>query len=195
MFRLLGVHPGPDITIPAAASLAGISGGEAGRLLAELTATHLLTEHVPGRFAFHDLMRSYAAERAEQRDEGPERGAATHRALDFYLHTARAADRLLNPARDLPAVTAAQPGVVPEPLGSEGQALAWLNAEHRVLLAAVRWAADARFDGHAQQLPAALVTFLDRQGHLEDYAATQRTALARPRSGPEQPDEASPCVP
>ncbi len=178
MFRLLGVHPGPDITIPAAASLAGISGGEAGRLLAELTGTHLLTEHVPGRFAFHDLMRVYAAERAEQQDESPEREAAVHRALDFYLHTARAADRLLNPARDRPALTAAQPGVAPEPLDGEGQALAWLNAEHRVLLAAVRWAADARFDEHAQQLPAALVTFLDRQGHLDDYAATQRTALA-----------------
>jgi DNA-binding SARP family transcriptional activator/tetratricopeptide (TPR) repeat protein/DNA-binding XRE family transcriptional regulator len=178
MFRLLGVHPGPDITIPAAASLAGISGGEAGRLLAELTGTHLLIEHVPGRFAFHDLMRAYAAERAEQQGEGPEREAAIHRALDFYLHTARAADRLLNPARDLPALTVAQPGVAPEPLAGEGQALAWLNAEYRVLLAAVRWAAAARFDGHAQQLPAALVTFLDRQGHLEDYAVTQRTALA-----------------
>jgi DNA-binding SARP family transcriptional activator/tetratricopeptide (TPR) repeat protein/DNA-binding XRE family transcriptional regulator len=178
MFRLLSVHPGPDITIPAAASLAGISGGAAGRLLAELTGTHLLMEHAPGRFAFHDLMRAYAAERAEQQDDGSEREAAIHRALDFYLHTARAADRLLNPARDLPALTAAQPGVAPEPLGGEGQALAWLNAEHRVLLAAVRWAADARFDGHAQQLPAALVTFLDRQGHLADYAATQRTALA-----------------
>jgi hypothetical protein len=29
MFRLLGVHPGPDITVPAAGSLAGIPPGEA----------------------------------------------------------------------------------------------------------------------------------------------------------------------
>ena len=178
MFRLLGVHPGPDVTVPAAASLAGVSPGEAGRLLAELTGSHLLTEYAHGRFAFHDLMRAYAAELAAGQEDSRDRRAAVHRTLDFYLQTARAADRLLNPARDLPPLTAVQPGVVPELLESDRQALAWLQSEHRVLLAAVRWAADAGFDGHAQQLPAALVTFLDRQGHLEDYAATQRVALA-----------------
>jgi DNA-binding SARP family transcriptional activator/tetratricopeptide (TPR) repeat protein len=187
MFRLLGVHPGPDVTVPAAASLAGITHGEAGRLLAGLTGSHLLTEHARGRFAFHDLMRAYAAELAEGQEDAPERQAAVHRALDFYLQTARAADALLNPARDLPALIAAQPGVVPELLESDTQALAWLQGEHRVLLAAVRWAAETGFDGHAQQLPAALVTFLDRQGHLEDYAATQRTALAAAQRA-SQPD-------
>jgi hypothetical protein len=28
------------------------------------TAAHLLTEHVPGRYSFHDLLRDYAAEQA-----------------------------------------------------------------------------------------------------------------------------------
>jgi NB-ARC domain len=48
LFRLLGLHPGPDIPVAAAASLAGIPPGPARTLLAELTRVHLLAEHVPG---------------------------------------------------------------------------------------------------------------------------------------------------
>jgi DNA-binding SARP family transcriptional activator/DNA-binding XRE family transcriptional regulator len=62
MFRLLGVHPGPDITVAAAASLAGLPPGQAYQVLAELCDEHLLTEHVPGRYTCHDLLRCYATE-------------------------------------------------------------------------------------------------------------------------------------
>ena len=62
MFRLLGLHPGPEITAPAAASLAGVALREARRLLRELTRCHLLAEPSAGRYAFHDLLRAYAAE-------------------------------------------------------------------------------------------------------------------------------------
>jgi tetratricopeptide (TPR) repeat protein len=172
------VHPGPDITGPAAASTAGIPPAAARRLLAELTRTHLLNEHVPGRFAFHDLLRTYAAERAQEQDVGHECGLARHRALDHYLHTARAADHLLNRARMQPATDPPGPGVLPERLDDDEQALAWFGAERKVLLALVRWAADTASDFHASMLPGTLVTFLDRQGHLGDYAATQRIALA-----------------
>ena len=51
LFRLLGLHPGPDMTVNAAACLAGIA-GQARALLAELTRGNLLTEHRPGRYAF-----------------------------------------------------------------------------------------------------------------------------------------------
>src|SRR5215467_15823592 len=62
MFALLGLHPGPDISIPAAASLAAIAQAAARRLLRELARAHLIAEHAPGRYAFHDLLRAYAAE-------------------------------------------------------------------------------------------------------------------------------------
>src|ERR1700727_1258118 len=42
MFRLLGLHPGPDVSLPAAASLAGISRREASSALRELTRVHAL---------------------------------------------------------------------------------------------------------------------------------------------------------
>jgi hypothetical protein len=58
---LLGLHPGPDISVPAAASLAAVPSTRAGALLAELAAAHLLSEHRPGRYTAHDLLRAYAA--------------------------------------------------------------------------------------------------------------------------------------
>ena len=75
MFQLLGLHPGPDTTAAAAASLAGLDPGHARRLLRELTHAHLLTEHTPGRYTSHDLLRAYAAEQADanQDCEGPQR--------------------------------------------------------------------------------------------------------------------------
>ena len=61
MFRLLGLHAGPDVTIAAAASLAGVDRGQAAAAVAELADAHLIAEHAPGRYAFHDLLRAYAA--------------------------------------------------------------------------------------------------------------------------------------
>jgi len=88
MFRLLGVHPGPDVTAPAAASLAATPLPQASAALAELTATHLITEHSPGRYALHDLVRAYAAEQAHAEESADDLHAATGRLLDHYLHTA-----------------------------------------------------------------------------------------------------------
>ena len=75
MFRLLGLYPGPDITVCGAASLAGIAPDRARALLAELTRGHLLSEHRPGRYAFHDLLRAYASEQARDRDDDGARRA------------------------------------------------------------------------------------------------------------------------
>jgi tetratricopeptide (TPR) repeat protein len=178
MFRLVGVHPGPDISAPAAASLAGLPVGQARRALGELTRAHLLSEHLPGRFSCHDLLRAYAAERATALDSPPQRRAAVHRVLDHYLQTACAADRLLRPSRDAVALPPPQPGTLPEsPVGPD-QALAWFDAEHKVLLAATVHAAGAGFSRHAWQLPWVLATFFSLRAHYDDLADTQRTAMA-----------------
>jgi len=86
MFRLLGLHPGPDVAVTAAASLAAVPPGQARALLAELTRAHLLAEHAPGRYAFHDLLRAYASELASAQECPADRASAVHRLLDHYLH-------------------------------------------------------------------------------------------------------------
>ena len=178
MFGLLGVHPGPDITVPAAASLAGVRPGQAGQALAELTRAHLLTAPACGRYACHDLLRAYAAEQAAALDGQDGRHAAAGRVLDHYLHTAHAAALLLSPSRTPVTLAAPRPQVTPERLASYQEALDWFEAERQVLLAAVTLAAETGFDVHGWQLPWALADFLDRRGHWHDGAALQRTALA-----------------
>jgi len=182
MFRLLGLHPGPDITVAAAASMAGFPARQAHRLLGQLVQMNLLTEHVPGRFAFHDLLRAYAAEQAGAYDRETERQEAIHRILDHYLHTGYDANRLMHPAR-VPRIELAPPrtGVVPEILASSEQALEWFTREHLVLLAVGALAAATGFDAHAWQIPWTMTDFLDRRGHWQDWIDSQRIALSAAR--------------
>jgi len=178
MFRLLGLHSGPDISLPAAASLAGIPRAEVGTMLSELTRSHMATEHLPGRFTFHELLRAYAADQAERHDPAGERDAATRRMLDHYLHTAMAATMRYSPHRPPLRPEALQPGVLPGEMADKDQAMAWFEAEVAVLLTLIGFAEAREFDTYAWQLPWALGPFFDRRGWLQSYASIQRTALA-----------------
>lgn len=181
MFRQLSVHPGPDITLPGAAGLTGLPLQQARRLVRELTSAHLLTEHAPGRFAFHDLLRAYATEQARVLDSSAARRLALRRVLDHYLHTARAAALVLSPAREPIMLAPPQPGAQPAGLAGYREALDWLDAEHKVLLTITAEAAGAGFDTHAWQIPWTLVTFFVMRGNYYDLAVTERTALAAAR--------------
>jgi DNA-binding SARP family transcriptional activator/tetratricopeptide (TPR) repeat protein len=178
LFRLLGLPPGPEVSASAAASLVGLPPAHVRSLLDELTRANLLVQHAAHRYTCHDLLRAYAIDLARRVDTDGDRRAATGRLLDHYLRTAYAADRLIYPARDPLSIVSVQPGVRPEAIADQGQALDWFTANHRVLLAAVEHAAATGFDGHAWQLAWTLVTFLNRQGHWQDLAAAGRTALA-----------------
>ncbi len=178
MFRLLGLHAGPDVTIAAAASLAGVDRGQAAAAVAELADAHLIAEHAPGRYAFHDLLRAYAAYLAGTTDGDVERRDAVRRVLDHYLHTASAGSGLLNPVRPQLPLEAPGRGVMPEPLGGMGDALAWFEAERQVLIAAITQAAETGLDAHAWQLPWAVWLFFDREGYWHDQVAIQRIAIA-----------------
>jgi DNA-binding SARP family transcriptional activator/tetratricopeptide (TPR) repeat protein len=178
LFRLLGLHVGPDVSAAAAAGMTGLALSETRRRLGELTQAHLLTEHSPGRFSCHDLLRAYAAELAQSADSEAERLAATGRMLGHYLHTAYAASLFLAPARRPVTLAALQPGVTPEHIADTGQALAWFEAEDRVLLGAVTRALDAGFDTHAWQITWALSRFLDHKGRWHDWTAAEQVALA-----------------
>ncbi len=178
MFRLLGLHPGPDISLSAAASLAGISRAEAGTALRELTRTHMAAEHLPGRFTFHNLLRAYAADQGERHDPAPERSAAVQRMLDHYLHTAMAASQRFSPFRSPLRLAAPQPGVLPAEMADKDQAMAWFDAEAPVLLTQIEYASANGFDTHAWQIPWTLGPFFHRRGRWRSYAVSQRIALA-----------------
>ncbi|GIF48244.1 SARP family transcriptional regulator [Asanoa ferruginea] len=171
VFTLLGVSPGPDIGLAAAASLTALTCDEVRPLLRELVDAHLVHQHRVGRYRMHDLVRLFAVERAA--DAGP----ALRRLLDHYLHTAHPAALLLSPQRDPLTLAAASPGVLPEPLDDLAAALAWFSREHQVLLAAIEHAGDA----HVGPLSWTLATYFDRQGHWHDWAAVARKAVESTR--------------
>lgn len=141
LFRLLSLHPGPDVAAPAVASLAGADGQTIGPLLTELTRANLFTEHTYGRYAFHDLLRAYAADLADETEPPAERRDAVHRLLDHCLHTAHAADLALHPHFSAISLPPPRAGVTPERPRSRSAAAAWFTAEVPVLLAAVPLAA------------------------------------------------------
>jgi DNA-binding SARP family transcriptional activator/tetratricopeptide (TPR) repeat protein len=164
LFRLLGLHFGPDISTPAVVSLAGMPKEQVRHALAELTRAHLVSERIPGRFAFHDLLRAYATEIVHTHDPDDYRYAARYRILDHYLYTACRADELLNRHRDRPFTLAdPSPGVMPERPADQKQALAWFESEHAVLLAVLLQATG--FDTHIWQLAWALTPFFEYKGH------------------------------
>jgi hypothetical protein len=177
MFRLLGLHPGPDVTVPAAARLAAVSQVSARHAIDELTRCSLLAEHSPGRFACHDLLRNYAVELTSVQDREADRQAALRRVLDHYLQCSVAVSQSLDPTREQIRVLPPEPEAVTERIVAPADAHAWFEAEHDVLVAAAAKAARGGFDVHAWQLPWAIENMLSRRGRWHDMEGTHRIAL------------------
>jgi DNA-binding SARP family transcriptional activator len=179
MFRLLGLHQGPDISVAAAASLAGLSAGQARGALTELTRASLLTEDAAGRLSCHELLHAYAAERAAEAERAVEREAARRRLADHYVRTARAASERLYPARGHVELPPWPPDVAPEKFTSYEAALAWFDAEHRVLQEAIiAMAAEPGLEAYCWTLAWHWSPILKRRNQLQEVAALQRMALA-----------------
>jgi tetratricopeptide (TPR) repeat protein len=85
-FRLLGLHPGPDLDIDAAVALTGSSPQPARAALGALTAAHLVQRTGGGRYVMHDLLRAYAVSVPA---DGEETRSAINRLLDYYLAAER----------------------------------------------------------------------------------------------------------
>jgi DNA-binding SARP family transcriptional activator/tetratricopeptide (TPR) repeat protein len=196
-FRLLSLHPGPDISAAAAASLIAVSPAQARAALAELVRASLLTEDAFGRFSCHDLLRAYAVELSARADSEAERDAARHRVADHYLRTAHAAANRVFPARGQVPLPPAAPGVTAEEFvpagpsaaeaasdasdssdGSYEAALGWFLAEQRVLRGVLELAAAHGLDQHCWKLAWFWSPKLKRRGRLHEVLTVQRMALA-----------------
>ncbi|OKI85251.1 AfsR/SARP family transcriptional regulator [Micromonospora sp. CB01531] len=176
LFRLLSLFPGPDIGLPAAASLAGIPRREAAALVGELTRTRLLTEDKCLRYSFHDLIRTYAMELAEEQEPAVEQRTTMLRIFDHYRQTAHAAHLHFRPTIESPTPPAPLPSVTPEVIDDASQAMAWFMAERHNLQIAVGWAAR---HGLAPAWPFALtlLMFYQRTGMALAWANTAQIAL------------------
>jgi DNA-binding SARP family transcriptional activator/tetratricopeptide (TPR) repeat protein len=190
LFRLLGLHAGPDISAPAAAALAGLPPREARGPLAELTRAHLLTEHFPGRYTLHDLLRVYAAERVRVEETRQERDLALGRLLTWYLHTADAAYPHITPNRRRIPLEPRPQDCRPLEFTTHERALDWCETERSNLIVAVHQAAQAGQTRIAWRLPAVLWGFFYLRSHVHDWLDTARTGLAAARDAGDREGEA-----
>jgi DNA-binding SARP family transcriptional activator len=189
-FRLLGLWQGPSISIAAAAALFGVPEYSAEDALEVLVDTHLLESVTTDRYRFHDLLRVYAAERAEADLPAAERDAAITRLLTWYMRTADAAATAVSPHRYNIVLDPA--GTDPPPLAFAGvdDALAWYDSERANLVAATRQAAASGRHDIAWRLPAPLFSMFNRRGNWAECIATHHIALDSSRQAGNRPGEA-----
>ncbi|WJD99503.1 ATP-binding protein [Streptomyces antimycoticus] len=181
LFRLLGLHPGPDFSVQAAAALAEQDPRTAHGLLDLLAGAHLIQSTGPERYQFHDLLRAYATDQAHREETSEDQHAALKRVADWYLHTAdaaRAAAQTFYPCVLTPAQT--RPAPV---LAFDGQqdALAWHQSEQANLLALGRAVAQAGLDETAWQLPATLHSLHVARGTFDDLQTASLIGLEAAR--------------
>ncbi|MBM2620747.1 tetratricopeptide repeat protein [Actinoplanes sp. LDG1-06] len=176
LLRLAALHPGQDFDAYAAAALVDTDAPTAAARLDHLAHDHLLQPTTPGRYAFHDLVRAYATDRAHDQDPPAARRAALTRLFDYYLATAGAAMNTLHPgeAQQRPPVRAITTPV-PDLTGSES-AIAWLDTERPVLIAVTAHGSPE----HAVALARTLSRHL-KGGHHNDALTVHGHALRAAR--------------
>jgi tetratricopeptide (TPR) repeat protein/transcriptional regulator with XRE-family HTH domain len=158
MFRLLGLHRGPYLSVAAAAALAGVRVGAARRFLDRLAGAHLIHNPRRGHWRFHDLVADYAAELAVA---DPEADAAVARLASWYLHGYSRAGKVVAPYRDNPLqVARLLPDVEPPMFPSERDAVAWCKAELPNVLPVLRLALRHGHREAAWHLPLELWSYL-----------------------------------
>jgi DNA-binding SARP family transcriptional activator/tetratricopeptide (TPR) repeat protein len=165
MFRLLGLHPGRDFEARAAAALADIAPAQAEALLEDLLDAHMLLQHEPGRYTFHDLLREHARATASAQETATTRRDALTRLLDRYAQAAATAINLLYPYGDRYRARLSELAAPAASFGGAAEAARWLDAERANLIAAGIHAADHDWPVHASQLAGTLFPYLYDYGH------------------------------
>lgn len=133
LFRLLGMTPGGDFTVPSAAALAGIPRMDALRVLDQLTDAHLVDQTRLGRFTVHDLTRAYATEVAERDCSAADRQSAQERLCSWYTWSAVNAHTVTRNEPLPRRYGAPRDGTKPLDFHDARQALAWFEREDRTL--------------------------------------------------------------
>lgn len=166
LFRLMALHPGPDMGIDAIAAVGGVHETMARRLLRQLRRAHLVQAGSSAdRWRMHDLLRLHGAEKAA--DDPGDRDEAIIRLLEHYLDHVRA-------AYDHTGEGATH---VNPRFSGRGEALAWLDAEHVNLVAMVDLAHTRSHLRYVVDLAADMYDYFDLRKHWNEWISTQELGL------------------
>jgi hypothetical protein len=87
MFRVLGLHQGPDISLATAAAAVQVPTRTARRALDILVGAFLVQTTRPYRYSLHGLLRAYALDQARTEDSDADRRDALDQMLRWYITT------------------------------------------------------------------------------------------------------------
>ncbi|MEH0420214.1 ATP-binding protein [Streptomyces sp. B21-083] len=190
LFRRLGLHPGNEFGLTAAASLAGSDPAHVRGLLDTLVRAHLLERRPAGRYEFHDLLRAYAAEQVRREESETERTEILRRCLGWYLHTAYAAQCTMAPFDRYDLDDRIPAPATALRFENYQSAFDWYRAESTNLVTATRAAADAGFPEIAWRLAVVLRAVYMHQNAFDDWEATARIGVEAAARAGEQHGEA-----
>ena len=173
-FRYLGMSPCVDTTAYSAAFLADVSPVESQAALVSLADHHLLEETSPGRFEFHDLIRTFAATRSPGNDQRKDMIQGIGRLGDYYLRAVNHANQVRR--RETPATDDGDPHVPPF-TDTPSAASAWLESEWANVLRVAQQCARNEFKRRCADLVHSLGEFLEASGHWDDALAGHLIAL------------------
>ncbi|WP_156959750.1 BTAD domain-containing putative transcriptional regulator [Nocardia sp. BMG51109] len=158
VFRLLGLHPGPDFDACAAAALADMDVVIVEQILEALIDVHLLEQAVSGRYSLHGLVAEYATILAQQSDSDCE--TAMTRLFDYYRYAAWTASTVIFPDAAVRSLDPVEPTTAVPALTDPRDCIAWLHSERPNLLAVAKYAARASWNGYTKQFSEILCHYL-----------------------------------
>ncbi|MCK2258298.1 tetratricopeptide repeat protein [Crossiella sp. S99.1] len=181
LFRLIGLHAGPDISQGALTALTGMPPRSFRHAVDSLIEAHLLQEFTPHRFTIHDLLHSYAREMVETEESESSRNAAVQRLGTWYLSAAIAADRYLTPGFETPLPTNRPVVQVPK-FDNFDQALQWFEEERSNLLAYVQNSQRTEDFEAAVIITRTSWGFFNMRKYWSDWIECDKAGLAASRS-------------
>jgi tetratricopeptide (TPR) repeat protein len=215
-FRLIGLHPGPDLDAYAAAALTGDTLDRARDYLDLLARAHLIHPARPGRYSMHDLLRAYARHLTDTQDaatravgilgagagstgnsgdsgsKGGQQGegqSALTRLFDYYLAAAAAAMDTALPAERHRLARSPSSAAATPPMADPAAARAWLDTELATLVAAA-YSATRGWPGHVVSLSAIVWRCIETGGHYADAVAIHTNVVRAARRAGDRAAEA-----
>lgn len=157
VFRSLGLYPGATFGTNAIAALCGVSTVVVRDALDSLVGAHLVEQTGADLYRVHDLLRSFALDRARNEDSEEKRRIALENLAHWYLYSADAAARATDSHLRHHGLEGIPRPMAKVPAFSRHQeALRWFERESLNMFALVEATAEARLDALTWRFPVIL---------------------------------------
>lgn len=192
LFGLLGYLFTHTIAVPVAAAAIGLSTAETEDLLEQLVDENLVHSLGSQRYAMHDLLRAYAAERGQRDVPERRRNTAAARLAVWYMRSAQSAYEVISTHSIQSPVKVDAFEAVAEPMRFDrhATALAWLTAERSGIVHAVMLAEAAGAHREAEALAWVGSYLLADHFYWDEYTALHEARLRMARLAGNEETEA-----